>query len=158
MSKNETTVQAVSDEGLAMQNPMLRQNHKQPVPIRPHHGMCLAYFIGHGYSEGFTGHMQEMLNLFETDIEVRLTTDTDEICSACPNNEAGTCTDAARVKQFDQAVLDACRRENGDTLSFLTFAKEVQETIIQPGCRPQICGDCKWDNICRNKPSRWADL
>ena len=26
--------------------------------------MCLAFFIGNGYSNGFTAHMQEMLELF----------------------------------------------------------------------------------------------
>ena len=24
------------------------------IPLRPHHGMCLAYFKGEGYSNGFT--------------------------------------------------------------------------------------------------------
>ena len=27
------------------------------IPLRPHHGMCLAYFKGEGYSGGFTAHM-----------------------------------------------------------------------------------------------------
>lgn len=27
------------------------------IPLRPHHGMCLAYFKGEGYSNGFTAHM-----------------------------------------------------------------------------------------------------
>ena len=34
------------------------------IPLRPHHGMCLAYFKGEGYSGGFTAHMAEMLKLF----------------------------------------------------------------------------------------------
>ncbi len=38
--------------------------------LRPHHGMCLAYFEGKGYSEGFSAHMQEMLELFEKDVPV----------------------------------------------------------------------------------------
>ena len=29
------------------------------IPLRPHHGMCLAYFKGEGYSNGFSAHMQE---------------------------------------------------------------------------------------------------
>ena len=35
------------------------------IPLRPHHGMCLAYFKGEGYSDGFSAHMQEMLDIFE---------------------------------------------------------------------------------------------
>ena len=34
------------------------------IPLRPHHGMCLAYFKGEGYSNGFTAHMAEMLKIF----------------------------------------------------------------------------------------------
>lgn len=35
------------------------------IPLRPHHGMCLAYFKGEGYSDGFSAHMQEMLDIFQ---------------------------------------------------------------------------------------------
>ncbi len=61
------------------------------IPIRPHHGMCLAYFEGKGYSEGFTAHMQKMLELFLKDGEngkkprILLAPPPDEICTACPN-------------------------------------------------------------------------
>ena len=34
------------------------KKERQTYPIRPHHGMCLAFFIGNGYSNGFTAHMQ----------------------------------------------------------------------------------------------------
>ena len=66
------------------------------IPLRPHHGMCLAYFKGEGYSGGFTAHMAEMLKLFLSGKRIRLHVDTDEICSACPNNQDGICE--ARIK------------------------------------------------------------
>ena len=75
--------------------------------LRPHHGMCLAYFEGKGYSEGFSAHMQEMLELFEKDVPVFLTVAADEICSACPDNEAGCCKSAAQVAEYDRDVLEA---------------------------------------------------
>ena len=31
--------------------------------IRPHHGMCLYFFEGKGYSEGFIKHMVESLRM-----------------------------------------------------------------------------------------------
>ena len=33
----------------------------KPLPLRPHHGMCMAYFVGLGYSGGFSAHMAELL-------------------------------------------------------------------------------------------------
>ena len=42
---------------------------KKRIPVRPHHGMCLAYFIGKGYSEGFSAHMEKMLHILEQDLQ-----------------------------------------------------------------------------------------
>ena len=49
------------------------KKERQTYPIRPHHGMCLAFFIGNGYSNEFTAHMQEMLELFTKGADVCLT-------------------------------------------------------------------------------------
>ena len=62
------------------------------ILLRPHHGMCIAYFKGEGYSDGFSAHMQEMLDIFQKGAKIQLHADTDEICSACPNNEKGCCS------------------------------------------------------------------
>jgi hypothetical protein len=120
------------------------------ITIRPHHGMCLTYFQGKGYSEGFTGHMQEMKELFETDPKVKLVVETDEICAACPNNENKVCRSACKVEEYDRAVLEYCDLEEGQELSYLAFARKVHEQILDKGCRPQICGNCQWDSLCRD--------
>lgn len=126
------------------------------VPIRPHHGMCLAYFKGSGYSQGFTAHMQEMLELFETNVWVRLTAGTDEICSACPNNRQGTCRDADQVAVYDHSVLENCGLLEGTEIKFLDFARLVQEQILDAGKRMEICGDCQWNQICCREKSRFS--
>ncbi len=43
------------------------------ICLRPHHGMCLAYFEGKGYSDGFTVNMQKMLEFFEKGADIELT-------------------------------------------------------------------------------------
>ena len=78
------------------------------IPLRPHHGMCLAYFKGEGYSNGFSAHMQEMLDIFQKGAKIQLHVDTDEICSACPNNEKGCCSSFSLVEAYDNAVLELC--------------------------------------------------
>ena len=40
--------------------------------------------------------------------ERRLNVGIDEICSACPNNREGRCTDVALVEKYDNAVLENC--------------------------------------------------
>ena len=83
------------------------------IPLRPHHGMCLAYFKGEGYSNGFTVHMAEMLKIFLSGKRIRLHVDTDEICSACPNNEKGCCSSFSLVEKYDKVVLELCSLKNG---------------------------------------------
>ena len=61
------------------------------IRLRPHHGMCLAYFEGKGYSDDFTENMQHMLELLEKGAEVEMTVSGDEICKACPNLKSGVC-------------------------------------------------------------------
>ena len=65
-----------------------KQNTDHPhqtdtLPLRPHHGMCLSYFSGKGYSTGFTANMARIKSLLEeTDPLVRLTTGMDCICGS----------------------------------------------------------------------------
>lgn len=101
--------------------------------------------------------MQEMLDVFMGDARVRLAVRTDEICSACPNSREGSCLTPEKVEQYDKAVLEACGLEEGQEMDFLEFAARVQERVIASGRRLEICGDCQWNGICREQPSRWEN-
>ena len=125
------------------------------IPLRPHHGMCLAYFKGEGYSNSFTAHMAEMLKIFLEGKKIRLHVDTDEICSACPNNEKGCCSSFSLVEAYDNAVLDLCGLENGQIMEFDDFTDIVQKKILASGKRKEICGNCQWNSICESQKSRW---
>ena len=109
---------------------------KKRIPVRPHHGMCLAYFIGKGYSEGFSAHMEKMLHILEQDVSIRLVVSLDEICSACPNRqvtveasgvEKEICEAQEKVYRYDHGVLDACGLAEGEELNFLEFTRKVQD-------------------------------
>lgn len=54
------------------------------IRLRPHHGMCLAYFEGKGYSDDFTENMQHMLELLEKGAEVEMTVSGDEFAKPAP--------------------------------------------------------------------------
>lgn len=127
-----------------------------PIPIRPHHGMCLAYYVGHGYSAGFNWHMGRMLERFLQNPAVRLTAARDEICSACPNARGEGCVTDEKVKRYDRAVLAACGLEEDTELSFLDFARQVEEHILSAGLREEICVDCQWTGLCHG-PGRWKE-
>lgn len=116
--------------------------------IRAHHGMCLAFFEGKGYSGEFTKHMGEMKELLAADPVVTIIENTDDICGPCPNNKAGICVTAEKVAEYDRAVLSLCELEPGTGMHWLSFEKLVNEKILAAGKRKEICGNCCWDSIC----------
>ena len=127
----------------------------EAIPIRPHHVMCLAFFKGEGYSEGFAGHMWEMMELFRKNARVRLVLHGDEICSACPNCHLGDCIYRWQVEKYDRGVMEICHLREGEEKDFLQLAAQVQKEIIETGKREKICGHCQWNDICRSESSKW---
>ena len=118
--------------------------------------MCLAYFVGRGYSGRFSAHMGEVLSVLGPDTPVRLTVSCDRVCDACPNRRGGRCEKEELVAGYDRAVLDLCGLEEGQCLPFGLFAALVQGEVLAPGRRASVCGGCQWEDICRSQPSRWA--
>ena len=131
----------------------------KPLPLRPHHGLCMAFFQGKGYSSGFTSSLAACLDALERDIRkpVMLTVGTDTICAPCPHNVGCVCEAADKVASYDRAVLELCRLQEGTICPFSEFAQLVQQRIIDSGARRAICGNCQWDRLCTSTPSRWAD-
>ena len=71
---------------------------KEPLKLRAHHGMCLAFFEGKGYSSAFTENMGKVLEEMEADTLLELCREKDIICRACPNLEEGVCITGEKVK------------------------------------------------------------
>ena len=129
----------------------------KPLHLRPHHGLCMAFFQGEGYSGGFVAALARRLEELEgTEQPVFLKVETDAVCSGCPHNQNGCCDTAEKVAAYDRAVLEQCGLEEGTVCAFSDFTRLVQERIMTPGLRRQICGDCQWDGLCSRTPSRWA--
>jgi hypothetical protein len=119
------------------------------MKLRPHHGMCLYFFEGKGYSEGFVANMQRVKDVLATNPKVHLTVQTDSICMACPNNIDGICQSAAQVEKYDRAVLSCCGLEEGQELPFFSFSRLIKEKIFDKDRREEICGRCQWSDICQ---------
>ena len=131
----------------------------EPLALRPHHGMCMAYFVGYGYSDSFSRNMARLLEEELTpERTVRLATAADAVCGACPRNAGGGCDKPELVAGYDRAVLELCGLAEGTALPFGVFTALVQERILSPGLRQSICGGCQWDHVCRRTESRWESI
>lgn len=116
--------------------------------LRPHHGMCMAFFQGEGYSTEFTAHMARVIKTMEQNPTICLTSETDEVCAKCPNDLGGRCNTAEKVARYDEQVLSLCGLKEGEELSFADFRKKVFDNILLCGKRETICGDCQWTQLC----------
>ena len=114
--------------------------------IRAHHGMCLPFFRGEGYSGAFVENMTRMKKILEENPEICLVAGSDDICAACPNRLTESCDEKAC--RYDRQVLARCGLKPGDRMPYLTFSALVEKAVLRPGKREEICGDCQWSSLC----------
>ena len=122
--------------------------------LRAHHGMCLQFYEGKGYSADFTDHMWRISKKMKENPVIRIISDADIICSRCPNLLNGKCNTFLKVQQYDNEVLMLCHLSPGTELTWNEFSSMVRECIIKTGKRKQICEGCRWNSICLNKEIR----
>lgn len=120
----------------------------QSCKIRPHHGLCTAFFIGKGYSSEFTDNMHEKIAMLEmADPMIILTSEADIICEKCPNNADGRCT-GSKPYVYDGKVLDILGINEDIQLKWSSFRDKVRRNIIENGRLSEVCNDCRWYGIC----------
>lgn len=128
------------------------QDQKEKIIyIRPHHGLCLQFFEGKGYSEDFAVHMGQIKAALEKGRKALITADADDICIQCPNRRENGCVSDEKVKEYDSRVLEACGLKYEEILSWDEFTWKVRKKIIAGIGREKICPDCQWSNICKKK-------
>lgn len=121
-------------------------------PMRPHHALCLAFFLGKGYGGDFVAGMAEIERRLtaKPDTPVLLVDGTDLICSKCPHNRDGVCESAEKAARYDAECLAACGLSAGRVLPWKELRRRVRENILSKrGARAKICSDCQWDPVCR---------
>ncbi|ADU26226.1 DUF1284 domain-containing protein [Ethanoligenens harbinense] len=126
--------------------------------LHPHHGVCIAFFEGKGYSPSFIQNMQAVINLLDNSAQIQLVTGKDVICSECPNIRNNQCIHQKTVVRFDRAVLAACHLHAGQILKWTDFKQMVFSHIISRGTIRSICGGCQWEMLCHNKADKLARM
>lgn len=136
---------------------MIRKNEKPEqadaaeLRIRPHHGLCLQFYEGKGYSDEFTAHMTYVKNMLENGCRAVVVQGADDICSVCPNRRGSGCVSDDKVNLYDNRVMEACGLKAGKEIGWEEFAALVQQNIILTGKKKRICPDCQWSRICQRR-------
>lgn len=121
---------------------------KQPYKIRAHHGLCLSFFQGKGYSGAFVKNMARVKACLEKNPTICLAGGADDICAPCPNNMSGRCESEEKVTRYDREMLRRCGLAVGQTMPYRAFEERIRRDILAAGQREEICGDCQWNALC----------
>ena len=62
---------------------------------------------------------------------------------------------AGKCKDLTAACLLTADLKKDSSFPFREFVEKVQDKILAPGKRTEICGDCQWGSICDQVKSRW---
>lgn len=121
---------------------------KEAISLRPHHGLCILNFRGHGYSDAFSVHMEEIVRELSDNPETKivLTERCDELCSVCPNREGDRCT-SEKPPLFDRNVLRETGFVKGQELTWKAFSKKTDP--LSRHALERICPGCEWLSLCR---------
>ncbi|MDE6036570.1 MAG: DUF1284 domain-containing protein [Ruminococcus sp.] len=112
--------------------------------IRPHHILCINFYVGKGYSKEFTENMTRIIENLQKNPLIELTAGHDVICNKCP------CTGCAeKADYYDGKVIDICGISG--KMHWKDLQKTVREKIINTGRLHEVCGDCQWFYICGKK-------
>lgn len=118
--------------------------------IRPHHSLCLSFFVGKGYSSEFTENMSRVKEWLEKEAPtVEITMGADMICEHCPHKIKGECEASEKVERYDSTVCRICGFSDGEALPWKEISEAAQNKIIKAGRLREVCGDCQWIEICR---------
>ncbi|MEJ8737996.1 DUF1284 domain-containing protein [Erysipelotrichaceae bacterium HCN-30851] len=123
------------------------------MKLRPHHILCIQKFIGKGYNEDFTLHMNAIVSklIDNPKVQITITHGCDDICERCPNNINELCTSFDKVARLDTSVLMICNFDYGQTVSWIKLANKARRCIFETNRFNNICHECEWNEICRNK-------
>lgn len=118
--------------------------------LRAHHGLCLCFFKGQGYSSEFIQNMSNVKCKLEENPLVCITKQTDMICNKCLNNIDGKCESEEKVCEYDRQVLERCHISEEEIMPYLDFQRLVQKNILLLKKRKEICENCEWDLLCND--------
>ena len=121
---------------------------EEAISLRPHHGLCILNFRGHGYSDAFSVHMAETVQKLKENPQTKivLTTCCDELCSVCPNREGEHCT-SKKPPLFDANVLKETGFAAGQELTWKAFSEKTDP--LSRHALEKTCPGCEWLSLCR---------
>lgn len=128
----------------------------QRYKIRPHHGLCLQFFEGKGYSKEFVENMYLVQEASRKNAPIELRFGKDTVCEKCPNFQGEACLTQEKVEEMDRKVTELCNLYEGQQMGFSEYLNLVQDNILKGNQLEYVCSTCSWYTICATKNASWS--
>ncbi len=116
--------------------------------LRGHHLICLHFFHGEGYNQGFVKNLQEVLRKAEE--EIKVTDGADDICKTCPYLKDDRCEydEGAdeEVREMDEMALSLLQVKRDSIFKWDEIKKKIPEIFSL--WYANYCYDCDWNYAC----------
>ena len=119
--------------------------------IRPHHILCVQNYVGYGYNEDFTSHMDRITKELVQNPQIIIQEGCDDICNACPHNIDNTCHSLDKVRRMDSLVNKACDIDYNEIYNWNDLEDRARKRIFDTKAFDDICNTCQWYDICKKK-------
>lgn len=117
--------------------------------LRGHHLICLHFFDGEGYDEGFIKNLEDTLRRAEEE-DVEITAGADDVCAACFHLKEGRCMQSEgaddEIRGMDVRALALLGLSIGDKVRWRAFKGGIAR--IFPEWHSLYCIDCDWRRVC----------
>jgi hypothetical protein len=120
----------------------------EKLKLRPHHALCIQFFIGKGYSAEFTENMYNIIEKLKFNPDITVTMGADVLCSKCPNLQDGICINESHVKYTDKKTAEICGFKDGMIVDAEDFFGRADDKIINAKKMCEVCQQCRWNSIC----------
>ncbi len=118
--------------------------------LRPHHLLCINFFIGKGYNQLFIDNMQNIIKQLKENpkTKIYLNCSKDIICSCCNNLNNDFCISNEKVDYYDKKVLEFCNFEVKKEYCFDYLESCINTYILSKNLLSEICFNCSWFCLC----------
>lgn len=121
--------------------------------LRGHHLICLHFFNGDGYDEGFINNLGAILNCAEEG-GITISSGADDICRCCPYLKESSCqyteNSDEEIRDMDIEALALLSLSIGDKAKWDGIKNTVPE-IFQNWYLSR-CAKCDWIDACKKNP------
>ncbi len=117
--------------------------------LRGHHLICLHFFSGKGYSQGFIENLQLTLSR-AAESGVEIASGADDVCKGCPYVKEARCryeeNSDAEIAEMDNFALSLLKETCGAKKKWHSIKEQMPE--IFPVWLERYCRKCSWEKAC----------